>query len=364
MRILHTEASGGWGGQELRILDEAAGLARRGHEVWLACPEHTRIYREAPIRGLPVAPLPIGKKRLRGLAALTAWLARQHFDVINTHSSTDSWLAALAVRLAGGRTPLVRTRHISTPVAGNASTRWLYARAAAHVVTTGERLRAQLIAETGVAPNRVSSVPTGVDLARFTPGDRVRARAALGLEPDAFWIGIVATLRDWKGHLHLLDAVARLPGVRLAVVGDGPHRPAIEARSAALGLGGRVHMAGEQRDVRPWLHAVDAFALPSTGNEGVPQALLQALACGLPAVATPVGSVVEAIIPDHTGLIVPVGDAPALARALDRLRGDAGLRARLGGAGLEHVRANLGSEVMLTRMEEVFQRVTARGRSL
>ena len=138
MRILHTEASCGWGGQEIRILSEAQGLRQRGHEVMLVCPPEARIFHEAARFSVPVQALPIGRKNLRGLLAMRAFLARQPFDVINTHSSTDAWLVALANIWASKKIPVVRTRHISAPVSGNLTTRWLYAQATQYLATTGE----------------------------------------------------------------------------------------------------------------------------------------------------------------------------------------------------------------------------------
>ena len=147
MKIVHTESSLGWGGQELRILAESQGLARRGHELTLLCPPEARIYAEAPNWGLRTVALPIGRKRLAGLLALRRWLRANHCDVVSTHSSTDSWLAALA---AGRQLPIVRTRHISAPVPRNALSRWLYSRAT-RIVTAGEALRLDLIARANVA---------------------------------------------------------------------------------------------------------------------------------------------------------------------------------------------------------------------
>ena len=92
MRSLHTEASCGWGGQEIRILSEAQGLIERGHDVRLVCPSEARIFEEASRFAVPVEALAIGRKRLPGVLALRAYLKRHEFDVINTHSSTDCLL--------------------------------------------------------------------------------------------------------------------------------------------------------------------------------------------------------------------------------------------------------------------------------
>lgn len=355
LRILHTESSLGWGGQEIRVLTEARGVARLGHEVVIAAPAQARIFGEAGNYGVEIVKLPIARKGLAGLAAVRRFLAARPFDIVNTHSSTDSWLVALAAVLGAAAPPIVRTRHISSPLPRNAATRWLYGRAS-RIVTTGEKLRLQVIEETGVDAARVLSIPTGIDLAHYTPGDRDRARACLALPANAAIVGIVATLRSWKGHRHLLDAFALLarPGLLLVVVGDGPVREATERQAAQLGIADRVRFVGNQRDVAPWLRAFDLFCLPSYANEGVPQAIMQAMACGLPVVTTPVGSIEELIADGRTGLIVPPADPAALARALASLLDDPGRSRALGAAALEHARARLGEDLMVAAMVRVF----------
>ncbi len=357
MHIVHTESSHGWGGQEIRILEEAAGLRARGHRVTLIAPRAARIHGEAGRRGLDAVDLPIGRKRPAGVLALRRWLAANRADVVNTHSSTDAWLVALACKLLAAPPAIVRTRHISAPVPDNAATRWLYTGATRHIVTTGTSLRQQLIDRNRFPPARVSSVPTGIPLDRFAPGDRAAARAQAGLPADWTIVGIVATLRSWKGHRYLVEAFAQLPAATLglAIVGDGPQRAALEAQVRELGLSGRVWMPGDQRDVVPWLRSFDLFALPSYANEGVPQALVQAMLAGLPCVTTAAGAIGEAAIDGETALVVPAQDPAALARAIARLAADPGLRARLGAAARAHCAKHFGYEAMLDRMEAVFR---------
>jgi glycosyltransferase involved in cell wall biosynthesis len=288
-------------------------------------------------------------------------LARARYDVVNTHSSTDSWLAAVACRLAEPRPAIVRTRHISAPVPRNATTRWLY-RQAAHTVTTGEKLRLQVIDEAALEPARVTSIPTGIDLERFRPGDRRDARARVDLPADAAIVGIVATLRSWKGHAFLLEACAGIddPGLVLVIVGDGPQRPALEQKAHALGIAGRVRFVGNQADVAPWMQAFDLFCLPSYANEGVPQALAQAMACGLPVITTPVGSIEELVANGRTGVIVPPSDAQALRQAIEALLADGPRQRALGAAALAHAQAHLGEAAMVEAMLRVFTAAAAR----
>ena len=361
MRIVHTESSLGWGGQEMRILSEAQGMIRRGHDVKLLCPPQARILAEAANWGVPAIPLPIDRKRPVGLGALHHWFSSNTSDIINTHSSTDSWLAALVLVALGRQTRMVRTRHISAPVPRGPLSRWLYMRAAAYVVTTGKALKDQMVERNGFRPNRIESVPTGMDAGRFRPGDRKASRAKFGLPQDKTLVGIVATLRSWKGHAFLIEAMTRLPeNIELVIVGDGPQRQALEQKIARLGLQGRVRMQGQQADVLPWLRALDIFTLPSYANEGVPQALLQAMLVELPCVTTPVGGIPEIAEHERTALLVAPRDPVALAAAIERLAGNEGLRRELGEAARKHCVEGYSYERMLDRMEVIYRNVSGR----
>lgn len=361
LAIVHTESSLGWGGQEIRILAESQGLARRGHQVTVLCAPQARILTEAAQWDVPAVALPIASKRPAGLRALIDWLRANRCDVLNTHSSTDSWLAALATRI-GRAAPIVRTRHISAPVPRNPFSRWLYERAATRIVTTGEALKRELVDRNGFTAERIESVPTGIDAGRFRPGDRAAMRSRLGLPTDAMLVGIVATLRSWKGHEYLLKAMPSLPkNLQLVIIGDGPMRDVLMEKIKQLDLrvGVRVRMAGDQRDVLPWLQALDLFALPSYANEGVPQALVQAMLCGLPCVTTPVGSIGELARDEVTALVVPPRDAQALAAAITRLAVDPALRDELGSAARRHCVENFSYERMLDRMEQIYLEVSS-----
>ena len=361
LSIVHTESSLGWGGQEIRILSEAQGLIGRGHRVVLLCPPEARIHAEAAAWKVPVVAVPIARKRPVGVKVLLEWLKRERCDVVSTHSSTDSWLAAIALLVLNRPCPMVRTRHISAPVPRNRLTRWLYMRATARIVTTGEALKKELIERNGYLALRIDSVPTGIDGRRFAPGDRAAARAGLGLPARGTLVGIVATLRSWKGHRYLVEALAALPEpVALAIVGDGPQREALEALVDKLGLRSRVRFAGNQRDVLPWLQALDIFVLPSYANEGVPQALVQAMLAGLPCVTTHAGSIAELALHEQTALVVPPQDVPALRAAIERLIKDPSLGERLGAVARKHCSEGYSYERMLDRMEAIYRQASGR----
>ncbi len=355
MRILHTESSLGWGGQEIRILSESQGLARRGHEIRLLCPPQARIFTEAPHWGLQPEAVPIARKSWTGFSALKKKMQEKPCDVVSTHSSTDSWLSALALRSLGRPYPMVRTRHISAPVPRNPLSRWLYTRATARIVTAGEALKNELVERNGFAGERIDSVPTGIDTERFKPGDKLTAREKLGLPKEKRLVGIVATLRSWKGHRYLLEALPEEAG--LVIVGDGPQRPMLEAQVTKLKVRYKVLFAGNQQDVVPWLQSFDVFALPSYANEGVPQALIQAMLAGLPCATTNIGSMAELAIDRKTALVVAPEDAPSLRAALEKLLQDRALAEQLGAAARKHCAARFGYETMLDRMERIYSEV-------
>lgn len=325
LRILHTEASLGWGGQEIRILTEAERFEAEGHSVHLLCDPDSDIFAAAGRHGVACTAVAMKRKSPRGLLAVRRFLRAWSPDVVNTHSSIDHWLAAMARAGLKTRPAIVRTRHIGAPVSRGPVTRWLYDSGCEGVMATSRSIVAALTNDGFLPPDRVRAVPTGIDTAKFVAGDRGAARAMLHLPRGGFVFVIVATLRSWKGHACLLEALSRPPAAdaRLLVVGDGPQEHDLRRRIAALGLDERVVLAGRQADVLPYLHAADAFVLPSTANEGVPQAMLQAMACRLPVVACPIGGIVELL--DGLSAVYPAepGNPDSLARAMGAAMGDA-----------------------------------------
>jgi glycosyltransferase involved in cell wall biosynthesis len=318
LRILHTEASVGWGGQEIRILTEAQYFRAKGHEVLIAANAGSEIIANAPRYGVPTMTLPLTHRTLPGVLAVRRLLKEWRPDVVNPHSSVDSWLVALARLGLNPKPRVVRTRHLSANVPRNFASRWVYNSGADFVMTTGEAIVDALSADGFMPRSRLAAVPTGIDADVFKPGDKAAARVAVGLPRDEFLFGIAATLRSWKGHSYLLDAIklANDPRMHVVIVGDGPQQENIEKQIAALGIASQVTMAGRQNDIAAYLHAFDVFVLPSYTNEGVPQALLQAMAAGLPVIACPVGGIPECTRGLKSVTLVPPKDAEALAGAM------------------------------------------------
>jgi glycosyltransferase involved in cell wall biosynthesis len=182
------------------------------------------------------------------------------------------------------------------------------------------------------------------------PCARPRVLAALGLEPDALLVGMVAQLIERKGHRFVLDAmpalIARYPNLQLVLFGRGPLAEQIQQRVNAAGLAAHVHLAGFRADLPEILPCLDLLVHPAT-MEGLGVSLLQASAAGVPIIASRAGGIPEAVRDGVNGLLVPPGDVAALADAMATLLDDGALRGRLGAGGRAMIRDEFSPEVMV-----------------
>ncbi len=360
--VLHTEASNGWGGQEIRIYREMIGMRERGYRVLLASPPHARIARRAAAAGFQVIPVAMDRLHLvPAIMELRRKIRAEGIELVNTHSSSDSWAASLAARLEG--VALVRTRHISSKVNNGLLNRFLYGRLCQEVMTTGEFIRNQLINDLRLDPNRVYSVPTGVALEDFADVDGGALRGAYGIPVDAPVLGIVAVLRSWKGHKVLLDAMPHIRSafadVRLFIVGEGPMRQAIKAHIRQLRLQDHVIMTGYREDIARVIASFDIAVMASYASEGIPQFALQAMALSKPVVGTRVGGIPEVVLHGETGLLAETKDTSSLADAVIALLNDGDRRRRLGENGRRRVATHHSFDRMLDQVEACYHRLVS-----
>jgi sugar transferase (PEP-CTERM/EpsH1 system associated) len=209
------------------------------------------------------------------------------------------------------------------------------------VVTVSEQLRLWLTEQVRIPSRKVAVLRNGVDVDRFRLfPDRERLRAMHGFSATDLVVGTVGRLdavKDQGALLHALEALSgSYPNVRMLIVGDGPEHRTLESQIAARGLDGRARMMGYRADVPEMLNLMDVFVLPSVG-EGMCNTILEAMAVGLPVIATAVGGNPELVRHDVTGMLVPARDPAALAAAIARYTTDAAARRRHGDAGQHRV---------------------------
>lgn len=356
-RIAHTEASAGWGGQEHRVLAELSGFQKRGCAVWLLAPRKSSIFERAHQAGIPVVAVDYSKMRLPlNIAKFAAWLRKNRIQVLNPHSSRDGWLFGLAGRLAG--VPLIiRTRHIDVDYPNPAVSRHAFTTLADHVLTTSDKISKHFQEAFHLPENRVTTLPTGIDIERFAPEG---AKADIGAQPGVPVIGMVSVLRSWKGHFTYLEAARILKDAgfpaRFVVVGEGPFRGPIEDKIAALRLGKLVSLLGHREDVPGVLRALSLLVIPSIGHEGVPQIGLQALATKTPVVGSDAGGIPEIIRPGETGRIFPAGDAASLARAIRETIEQPDQTRLMIERGFSDIQAGHSLESMLDKLDLLYSR--------
>ena len=365
------------GGTRRHLRDLVHGLLLRGIEVEVACaalrePRMVEDMQAMRAAGAQVHAIPM----VRPISPLRdAWHALRlagvvldrRFDVIHTHSSkagalgrADGLLCSGAVRV---HTPHTFAFSFSEGRAGQGgesvgpvgmvlATERLLGRCTHAMIHVSASEREEGQGFRVVAPGRARVVPNGIDPAPFANGARAALRAVarreLGLPADARVVGGVGLLNDAKGFDVLVAAAPHLPpDVHVLVVGHGERDDQLRRQAEGLGVGARVHFAG-WRDDLPRVHAaMDVFALPSRW-EGLPYALLEALASGLPCVSTDVNGSRDVLSSDPPcGLLVPPEDPPALAAALTRLLDDAALRARLSALGPPRVREAFTIDAMV-----------------
>jgi len=351
MRVLQLVSCRGWSSDAYWAAGISAELERAGHDVTLVCKRgsESRVIeraREAGAGRIETLGFAGGVKPtdVSDLRRLVGWLGAT--DVVHVHRGKEHWLAALANRLSRTPRPLVRTRHIVQPIRPHILNRWLYREATSLVVTVTEAIRRQYIAAELLPPERVVALPGGVDLVRFHPLlDGAAARRALGVVPDVPLIGLVSGLRVMKGHQVAIDAAARLAGAgrrfQMLFIGRGALESRIHQAIAAAGLASRITVVGFVPDLPVAMAALDLALYPAIESDGMSRVLFEYLAAAKPVVASRVGVVPEVLEDGKTALLVPAGDAAALAEAIDRLLDDAALGAKVGAAGNELARSRL-----------------------
>ncbi len=219
---------------------------------------------------------------------------------------------------------------------------------------------AGLLRDEGVGGERIDVVPNFVDDELFELS-AVDARQALlgeiGAPSESLIVGIVANLRPVKDHVTLVRAVASLasrwPELRLVCAGTGPTASVIRETADAHGVADRVHLLGA-RDGAARLHAAFDISVLCSLHEGFPNSVIEAMAAGRPVVGTRIGGIPDAVLDEHTGLLVAPGDATALAAALERLLTDAALRRRMGAAGRARAREVHAASAVIPRVEALY----------
>ena len=323
LHILHTEAAAGWGGQEIRVLQETRLLLERGHKVSLICQAGSPLEERArSISSSRFHLIPISMKSALSLwvfLTLYRYVSKNNLDVIHTHSSVDSWLGGVVGKLSG--VPVIRTRHVSLPVNDFFPNHLLYSYIPQRILTSGNMISDIVKQVRCVDSNKVVSVPAGVDLRKFDSeisGEKIREE--LKVNSNQILIGKIGVIRGWKGHNYFLEAIPlilkKIPNARFVIVGDGPGFKEIKSKVNLAGIDNKVDLLGHREDIPEIMAALDVQVLASFAGEGTPQVIPQAFAMKTPVVATKIASIPDLLGQGERGVLIEPKNALSLAEGV------------------------------------------------
>jgi glycosyltransferase involved in cell wall biosynthesis len=367
-RLLHLVDTLNVGGTETQMVQAAFGLQSRQHEVIVGC-----LRAEGPLLGvLQQAGIPVvefrkekGLLSLRSacqLLRLAAFLRRKRFDALHAHDLWANLLGVPAARLAG--TPVViSSRRYLEDLEWHRPWRnkilgMLY-RLSTYVVVNSSAVRTIVAQTYKVSSEKIRVIYNGVNVNRFARIQRNRKRLLPTVASDAKVVAVVANMYSRvKGHTHLIAAarvVCRvIPETIFLLVGDGRERPRLEQLVRDAGLENNFAFAGRREDIPELLACCDLSVLPSEA-EAMPNALLEAMAAGLPAIATDVGGCPEIIEDGVSGLLVPPRDPEALSDAMLRILQNPSLAAALARAGQERIRTRFNLDRLIADFEHLYR---------
>lgn len=326
--LIHTEASHGWGGQEIRTLTECRWFQDQGFRCILMASDASQISKVFKAEGIEVIPIEFKKSTQIGDFFRCFKLFRKlKPELVGAHSNIDTRVA-LAAAAAAGVKRRVRYRHVSIPVKASPWNHLIYRKSATTIITTANSITRELVGKFSLPEGFARTIPTGV--ADTSIADKSEARtqvlSILGLPASAKLITQVSVLRQWKGHRDLMTAFESLavsnPNLHLVLVGDGPGMGYLPEFASNLKSRERIHFVGHQEDPYPFFKAADVVTLASTGGEGVPQSVLQCFACGSAFVGTQVGGIPDITEDGVNGLLVPPGSPVDLAAAILKIISD------------------------------------------
>lgn len=359
MRVLQVSSARAFGGGERHLADLARGLHARGHEVLAALRQGSPL--RAPLSFLPERNLYTVPLRnaldLAGMLGLARVARERKVEIIHAHVARDYVPAAVAARLVPAAR-LVLTRHVLFPL-GRAHR--LALSNVARVIAVSEPVARALLARKVFDEERIRVVENGVDLARF---ERARAEAVRDKHGRPFRVGIVGELSEVKGQEEFVRAAALVAeelggGVEFVVAGEdnsrgGEYRARVERLVNELGLTNRVRLLGRVEDVSGVVAGLDVLVSASR-SEAFGMAMAEALVCGVPVVATATEGARSLVGDGVNGLLVPVGDAGALAAAVTSLLADEGRRLALGAEARRSALERFSPERMLEATERVYE---------
>jgi glycosyltransferase involved in cell wall biosynthesis len=367
--IIHINTERTWRGGESQIHYLMKGLRSAGHRVCVAALPGSILAERSGKAGFDVFPVKMAGDLDLGAASRIARYAKQEkYDILHCHTGRAHAIGILA-RAFGAPQKLVVSRRVDFPIARNFFSRLKYQTKLVDLYLAVATAIREILIASGVPESKVRVVNSSIDLSRFNAARESRLggdkpdRERLGLPAAGRLIGNVAALAGHKSQQDLIAAMPvvlkEIPDIHLVLVGEGNQRSSLEAQVAGLSLGENVHFLGFRKDIPELLATFDLFVM-SSHMEGFCNSVLEAFAVELPVVATQAGGLPEMVLHEETGLLSPIHDPPALARAMLRLLNDTDAGRKFGAAGRKLVEAEFTVDRMVERTRDAYDTLMPR----
>ena len=368
MKIIHLLSSYRWTGPADGVVSLCEGLTKKGHHVQLFCSQNpgNLVAQKAEAKGVEtVTSLHLSTQKpllsLLDIPRLRRILIRTLPDILHLHLSVDHWVGSMGTVFLPTQAKIIRTIHHPRALNARPFRQWLYGLKTDAFVTLSESDRKRLHDQFKVDRNRTMVIKGAVDTLNFHPDHDPRPiRAEFGIKSTAPVVGMVARFQDYRRHDLLIKSIAalkeKLPMIRLLLVGRGEHREALEALVRSLGLVHHVLFAGYRDQDLPQVYAaMNVMVLLASGSDGSCRAILEAMSCGVPVVAFPVGALPETIVEDVTGHLVPDGDLDQLTRTLSALLGDRNRMIRMSESARKHMEKYFQEKHRVEKTERFYE---------
>jgi glycosyltransferase involved in cell wall biosynthesis len=360
MKILHTESSMHWGGQEFRTLLEHEYLNVNGDESWLACHPASQLYQKAVARGTKnMIAINLTKTWRLDIASRLLMICKlKKIDIINSHSAKDSVLCIFAYLFGS---TLIRSRQITNPIKKAFS----YSYCCTHILATANVIKTALITS-GVNQDKITVIGEGVDLQEFNPHVKSEhLRKEFNIQADDKVIINIGMIRDDKGQKYFLDAAIHIlksnQNIKFLLIGEAtesskPYERELAETIKLHNIADKFIMTGYRDDIATFIHLSDFVVIASTGTEAQSRIAPQSFATARTVVSTNTGGLTELVLDGVNGLVIPPKDAASISNAMLKLLEDKILKKNLENAAFKMAIKNLSFEIMMSKTKTLYSK--------
>jgi len=359
VNILHTECGMNWGGQEFRTVLETIYLNQHKHKSWLLCHPDSETHKKGKALGANVIAMNLACSwRIDRAIRILFFCLKNKIDIINTHGSKDSSLCLISYFFG---TPFIRSRQITNPVKKNLS----YKHGCTHIMAAAQAIKNDRVTA-GVKADKITVIGEGVVVDKFNPAvDSAYLKTEFAIADNDEVVVNIGMIREDKAQIYFLEAVRILlvqrNAIKFFIIGEGVGDKCLEKQLRALikqyGIEKNLFITGCREDIAGFTHLADLVVVASIATEAQSRVVLQAFAMGKTVVSTDTGGLTELVKDEYNGLVIPAGNAVAMAAAILRILDDRQLKQKLEINAFKLAKQCLSFDIMMNITIELYKNV-------